>query len=203
MAPARYAARAPLTPRVNAATPSGTPITTTPMTAICMAPSYDHDKAFHVTTCRHTSGTESRYTVTAAATTATAAPKPPRTRVGRSDHASQAASAAPGNSAVGFASAANTSANPAIGASSRRRSSVTTATVVNASATRSGFRAGPQIATGARASHPPLSAPAASQPAGRAATNTMAATESVAAMLAMRPEMKGSPIEARWKNNGG
>jgi len=31
----------------------------------------------------------------------------------------------------------------------------------------------------------------------------MAATASVAPMLAMRPEMKGSPIDARWKNSGG
>src|SRR2546428_1342321 len=179
------------------------PITKTPTMATETAWSTDHERVFQLTTWRHTSGTESRYTVTAAATTATAAPNPQRTSVARSDHASQATSAPAGSSAVGFASAANISANPAIGASSRRRSSKTTTSAVNASATRSGFNAGPQIIAGAGASHPAVSAAAASRPAERALTNTMAATASVAAMLAARPVMNGSTIDARWKYSGG
>src|SRR2546428_13777507 len=179
------------------------PITKTPTMATETAWSTDHERVFQLTTWRHTSGTESRYTVTAAATTATAAPNPKRTSVARSDHASQATSAAAGNSAVGFASAANISANPAIGASSRRRSSKTTASAVNASATRSGFNAGPQIITGASASHPAVSAAAASRPAERAPTNNMAATASAAPMLAARPGRAGSPRAARRNSHGG
>jgi len=49
--------------------------------------------------------------VTAAATTATAAPKPHRASVARSDHASHANERRSGNSAVGFVTAAKTSAN--------------------------------------------------------------------------------------------
>ena len=178
-------------------------ITVIPMRATERACSADHDRAFQVTTCRQTSGTESRYTVTAAAIAATAAPKPRRPSVLRSDHASHVTSAAAGRNAVGFARAANTSANPAIGASSRRRSSKTTASAVSASATRSGFSAGPQIITGARASQPAPIAAAARRPASRALRTTITATASVAAMLAMRPETNGSPIDARWKYSGG
>src|SRR2546426_6725281 len=202
-APTTYAARAPRTPPANVAINAGTPTTITARKTSGSHCSSDQESAFQVTTCRHTSGTESRYTVTAAAIVATAAPNTNRASAERSARASQAARANAGRNAVGFAKPAKRSAKPATAARSRRRSSVTTPTAVSARARRSGFTAGPQTNTGASASQPAASAAAASRPADRAETNTVAATARVDRMLTILPVTKASPTEAICRYSGG
>ena len=195
-APAAYAARAPRNPPMSAARPAGTPSTSMPTTTRSPACSADQLSSFQTTTCRQTSGTESSEIIAAAPITPRAAPKANRAKLERSDQRSHAPSAAAGRSAVGLARPAKMSANPASAARSRRRSRMTTASTVMKSATRSGFTAGPQIATGASASHPRADAAATTRPADRAETKTSPATPSVETMLAMRPTTNGSPSDA-------
>ena len=202
-APTTYAARAPRIPPANTAIDAGTPTTINASKTSGSHCSNDHESAFQVTTCRQTSGTESRYTVTAAAMVATAAPNTNRASAARSARASQAARASAGRNAVGLAKPAKMSAKPATAARSRRRSSVTTPPAVNTNARRSGFTAGPHTITGASASQPVASAAAASRPAGCADRNTIAATARVPRMLTILPVTNASPIDATCRYNGG
>src|SRR5205814_4024654 len=112
-----------------------------------------------------------------------------------------ASSAIAGRIAVGFVTdAATTSAAASAG---RLRSRARTPPTVRTSATRSGFTAGPQIATGDSASQPKPSAAATSEPPADARHATSAAMPTVARTLSARPVTNGSPTDASRKYSGG
>src|SRR5712692_9651812 len=165
-AAATYAPIGPANARDTTPAPTSAAYSTTARHASSAADSSDHGNAFQTTTCVQRPPYPNGTSATAATPTAIAEPLTNDRSCAPSRHAIQTTSATSRTSAVGFARIAST--RSAADSDARRRSRATTPPTVSASATRSGFTAGPQIATGASASQPAPSAAATSRPPDRA-----------------------------------